>query len=174
MFEQLFRHYYGLLCGYAKGIVNDADEAEDVVQQTMITIWEKRNALQITVSLKSYLYRAVHNAALNKIRSQNVRLAYAGEQLHVETAVVSTTADALSGKELGKQINEAINQLPEQCRMVFKLSRFNELKYAEIADHLGISVKTVENHMGKALKLLRIHLKDFLIWIVITWYLFQQ
>jgi RNA polymerase sigma-70 factor (ECF subfamily) len=135
------------------------------VQQTMITIWEKRISFNVTVSLRSYLYRSVHNTALNKIRNQKVRLAYAGEQMH--SALVSSP-DALAGKELGKQIHAAINQLPEQCRMVFQLSRFSELKYAEIADHLGISVKTVENHMGKALKLLRLHLKDFLLWIAIS------
>jgi len=165
MFEKLFKHYYERLCRYANDIVNDADEAEDVVQQSMIAIWEKRNTLQITVSLKSYLYRSVHNTALNKIRHRNVRRSYAGEQSNGFEQGEETTADTLSGKELGHQIQVAINHLPEQCRMVFKLSRFSEMKYSEIADHLGISPKTVENHMGKALKLLRKQLKDFLIWI---------
>src|SRR6187455_2433579 len=149
MFEQLFRHYYNSLCNYANGIVRDVDEAEDIVQQVMITIWEKRNALQITASLKSYLFRSVHNTSLNRIRKNKTVAMYAETQQaeNIET----TTANTIIGKELNQQISIAVNKLPEQCRMVFKLSRFENMKYAEIADHLGISVKTVENHMGKAL-----------------------
>lgn len=167
MFEQLFRHFYGTLCNYANSIMNDTDEAEDVVQQTMIAIWEKRMSLQITTSLKSYLFRSVHNSALNKIRQLKVRTAFAGDQLSVLEPGASTTSDAIHGNELGQQIQIAISQLPEQCRMVFRLSRFEGMKYSEIATHLGISVKTVENHMGRALRQLRSSLKDFLLWLTI-------
>ena len=77
MFERVFKHYYNSLCNYVKGILNDRDEAEEIVQQTMIRIWEKRETMIITQSLNSYLYRAVHNAALNKIRQVKVRTLYA-------------------------------------------------------------------------------------------------
>ena len=141
-----------------------------IVQQTMITFWEKRETIEITTSVKSYLYRAVHNQALNKIRHDKVRQVYskdvqsAGEQ----------ESEAASGKilqqEMQLKITDAINQLPDQCRTVFQLSRFENLKYLEIANHLGISVKTVENHMGKALRLMRISLKDYLplclLWLI--------
>lgn len=170
VFEQLFRSCYVPLCNYAAGIVSDKDEAEDIVQQTMITFWEKRETIEITTSVKLYLYRAVHNQALNKIRHDKVRQVYskdvqsAGEQ----------ESEAASGKilqqEMQAKIAEAINQLPDQCRTVFQLSRFENLKYLEIANHLGISVKTVENHMGKALRLMRISLKDYLplclLWLI--------
>lgn len=170
VFEQLFRSCYVPLCNYAAGIVSDKDEAEDIVQQTMITFWEKRETIEIATSVKSYLYRAVHNQALNKIRHDKVHQEYskdvqsAGEQ----------ESEAASGKilqqEMQLKITEAINQLPEQCRTVFQLSRFENLKYVEIANHLGISVKTVENHMGKALRLMRISLKDYLplclLWLI--------
>lgn len=170
VFEQLFRSCYVPLCNYAAGIVSDKDEAEDIVQQTMITFWEKRETIEIATSVKSYLYRAVHNQALNKIRHDKVRQEHskdvqsAGEQ----------ESEAASGKilqqEMQAKIAEAINQLPDQCRTVFQLSRFENLKYLEIANHLGISVKTVENHMGKALRLMRISLKDylplFLLWLI--------
>ncbi|MBK6640598.1 MAG: RNA polymerase sigma-70 factor [Bacteroidetes bacterium] len=170
VFEQLFRSCYAPLCIYAAGIVSDKDEAEDIVQQTMITFWEKRETIEISTSVKSYLYRAVHNQALNKIRHDKVRQVYskdvqsAGEQ----------ESEAASGKilqqEMQTKIAEAINQLPDQCRTVFQLSRFENLKYLEIANHLGISVKTVENHMGKALRLMRISLKDYLplclLWLI--------
>lgn len=168
MFEQLFRHYYKMLCGYAGSFINDADDAEDIVQQVMITIWEKRNTLQITASLKSYLFRSVHNTALNKIRQKNTVSAFAEEHVRTGEAVHENTTDGITGKELDKRITVAIEALPDQCRMVFKLSRFENMKYAEIASHLDISVKTVENHMGKALKLLRTQLSDYLIWILIT------
>ena len=167
MFEQLFKHYYSSLCNYALGIVHDKDDAEDIVQQTMIIVWEKRSLLQITVSLKSYLYRAVHNSALNKIRSSKVKALYAEEQLALGQQDFVPAAELIVGKELNEQIISSIDQLPEQCRLVFKLSRFEHMKYAEIASHLDISVKTVENHMGKALKLLRNHLKDYLIWLIL-------
>lgn len=168
MFELLFRHFYESLCNYANNILNDTDEAEDIVQQTMITIWEKRSALQITVSLKSYIYRAVHNSALNQIRKNKVRSDYAGEVQYAGDISETTTTGWLEGKELDIQIQEAINNLPEQCRLVFKLSRFEGMKYSEIANHLNISAKTVENHMGKALKQIRIQLKDFLVWTAIA------
>jgi RNA polymerase sigma-70 factor, ECF subfamily len=167
MFEQVFRHYYSVLCNYALGIVHDKDDAEDIVQQTMIVIWEKRSLLQITVSLKSYLYRAVHNSALNKIRNSKVKAIYAEEQLTLGQNDFDSASEYIVGKELNEQIVSSINQLPEQCRLVFKLSRFEQMKYAEIASHLDISVKTVENHMGKALRLLRNHLKDYLMWLLI-------
>lgn len=166
-FEKIFKYYYARLCNYAVGIVNDKDEAEEVVQQTMINLWEKRNTLEITTSFKSYLYRAVHNAALNKIRQSKVRQLYAIEKVYDGEGLSEQASHKLIKSELEKQILAAINELPEQCRLVFKLSRFEEMKYAEIASHLDISVKTVENHMGKALKLLRGYLKDYLIWIIV-------
>lgn len=167
VFENIFKHYYSRLCNYASGILNDADDAEEVVQQTMINLWEKSRTLEITTSLKSYLYRSVHNAALNKLRQSKVRHLYAVEKVYEGEAVAEQASHKVIKSELEQQIAASIEKLPEQCRMVFKLSRFEEMKYAEIAAHLNISVKTVENHMGKALKLMRGYLKDFLIVILI-------
>lgn len=167
VFEQVFRYYYQHLCNYAVGILNELDEAEEVVQQMFLNVWEKRAEIEITSSLKSYLYRAVHNACLNKIKQQKVRKLYADEQIQITEPVYEHSGEALLKTELEKQIHKAINTLPEQCRLVFKLSRFEEMKYAEIAIHLGISIKTVENHMGKALKIMRVQLKDYLPLIII-------
>ena len=166
VFEKVFKFYYSRLCNYAAGIVNDADEAEEVVQQTMINLWEKRNTLEISTSFKSYLYRAVHNAALNKIRQAKVKQLYTIHKVYEGENYAEQASHKVMKTELEQQIQTAIDKLPEQCRLVFKLSRFEEMKYAEIASHLDISIKTVENHMGKALKLLRVHLKDYLIWII--------
>ena len=167
MFENVFRHYYGVLCNYAVSIINDQDDAEDIVQQTMIKIWEKRSMIELTTSLKSYLYRSVHNSALNRIKHGQVRKMYADDFRSNQNVSSAPASQKIIHNELHNAISNAIESLPEQCRMVFKLSRFEELKYSEIADHLGISVKTVENHMGKALRLLRENLKDFMLYLIL-------
>jgi RNA polymerase sigma-70 factor (family 1) len=156
--ETLFKELYQQLCNYSFSIVNDMDEAEEITQQVFVNIWEQREKLAVT-SYKSYLYRAVHNASLNKIKQAKVRKLYADD--YAITAELHQSSNETKD-ELQKQITLAVQSLPEQCRMVFKLSRYEELKYAEIAEHLNISVKTVENHMGKALKILREKLKDYL------------
>ncbi|MBL7915216.1 MAG: RNA polymerase sigma-70 factor [Bacteroidia bacterium] len=170
VFEQLFRSCYVPLCNYAAGIVSDKDEAEDIVQQTMITFWEKRETIEITTSVKLYLYRAVHNQALNKIRHDKVRQEYSKDVQNLGALASEAASTKIMQQEMQAKIAEAINQLPDQCRTVFQLSRFENLKYLEIANHLGISVKTVENHMGKALRLMRISLKDYLplclLWLI--------
>ena len=171
VFEQLFRHYYSRLCSYACSIVKDMDESEEIVQQSFLGIWEKKTTLHITGSVKSYLYRAVHNACLNKLKHAKVRQLYAEDYQRNNDDAYEHTDQVIGKSEIEKQILNAINSLPEQCRMVFKLSRFEEIKYAEIARHLGISIKTVENHMGKALKLMREQLKEYLpvIAIIMPW-----
>ena len=170
VFEQLFRSCYAPLCNYAAGIVSDEDEAEDIVQQTMITFWEKRETIEITTSVKSYLYRAVHNQALNKLRHDKVRRIYANDMQGFGEQESEPASHNIVQKELQVKIADAIQLLPDQCRTVFKLSRFENLKYQEIANRLGISVKTVENHMGKALRLMRVNLKEYLpiclLWLI--------
>ncbi|WP_317896757.1 RNA polymerase sigma-70 factor [Aurantibacillus circumpalustris] len=161
-FEQLFNTHYQPLCNYAYSLLKDIDEAEEVVQNTFFNVWSKRETLQITTSFKSYIYRAVHNDSLNKIKHGKVKASYATDYKSSMSGGFDSSSQILEAKELGKQINEAIASLPEQCGNVFKLSRFENLKYSEIAEQLEISVKTVENHMGKALKILRSQLKDYL------------
>ena len=169
-FEQMFNTYYQSLCNYACSMLKDIDEAEEVVQNTFFNIWNKREALQISSSFKSYVYRAVHNDCLNKIKHGKVKAVYAADYKSSMGGGFDDSAKVLESKELNRQINDAISSLPEQCGIVFKLSRFENLKYSEIAEHLDISVKTVENHMGKALKILRGHLKDYL--PLVTWLFF--
>jgi RNA polymerase sigma-70 factor, ECF subfamily len=166
VFETVFRHFYAALCRFAVTVLNDKDEAEDVVQQVMVQIWEKRNKLEINTSLKAYLYRSVHNGALNRIRHSKTKAIHDGRQTIPELVYSEPASRKLDQSELEREIANAISKLPEQCRLVFKLSRFEQMKYSEIANHLDISVKTVENHMGKALKLMREQLKDYLIWVL--------
>ena len=161
-FEMLFKTYYPLLCRYAYSFLNDNDEAEEVVQTAFITVWDKRDSIEIQTSIKSYLYRMVRNSCLNVIKHEKVKQQHAAyEMAGGEPSHEGPTQSVLSS-ELEEKIYVAMKALPEQCRLVFQLSRFEELKYAEIATQLNISIKTVENHMGKALKIMREQLKDYL------------
>lgn len=157
-----FKSYYQSLCSYAWSYLKDTEEAEEVVQNTFVSIWEKRDSLNIQTSAKSYLYAMVRNACLNLIKHQKIKQKYAGEAMALANDGYEAVTHEVSSRELETRINVALETLPEQCRLVFKLSRFEDLKYAEIAEHLNISVKTVENHMGKALRLMREQLRDYL------------
>jgi RNA polymerase sigma-70 factor, ECF subfamily len=158
----IFKTYYQPLCSYAYTFLQDKEEAEEIVQTTFLSVWEKRDTLAIRTSVKPYLYAMVRNACLNVIKHEKVKQRHAVEEVALATSSYDSVGQALASSELELRIHRAMEQLPEQCRIVFKLSRFEELKYAEIADQLGISVKTVENHMGKALKIMREQLKDYL------------
>lgn len=166
-FEQVFKTHFKRLHAYAFTILRDEAEAEEMVQQVFFKIWERNENLSLTGSVSAYLYRAVHNESLNHIKHQKVR---SNHQLHIAYSMkneVEHPAKKILTGEMEKKIHSALNELPEQCRTIFQMSRFDELKYREIADKLGISVKTVENQMGKALKLLRAKLADFLIFILL-------
>lgn len=170
VFEQVFKSHYAGLCNFANTFLGDMDEAEEIVQQVFYSLWAKRGSIDVNSTLKSYLFKAVHNSSLNKIKQGKVRQLYADDYKGHATVESHSASQLMQGKELEGLIHQAIDELPEQCGMVFKMSRFGNMKYAEIADELGISVKTVENHMGKALKLMRDKLKDYLhvlIWILL-------
>ena len=161
-FEMLFRNYYQPLCNYAYTFLQDKEDAEEIVQSTFLLVWEKRETLAIRTSVKPYLYAMVRNACLNVLKHEKIKQRFAGEEIALGERVHDNVSNTLESNELEYRIKIAMNVLPEQCRMVFKLSRFEELKYAEIAEQLNISVKTVENHMGKALRIMREQLKDYL------------
>ena len=162
VFETIFRDYYERLCNYANTMLGDIAEAEELVQTAFVVVWEKRESIEIHTSFKSYLYRTVHNNCLNRIKHLKVRTNYGIDYQHIATQGYDNATHELIGKELEQQINRAIEMLPPQCRQVFKLSRFENLTYAEIADQLDVSVKTIENHMIKALRIMREELKDYL------------
>jgi len=166
-FEQVFKIHFKRLHAYAFTILRDEIQAEEMVQQVFFKLWERNDNLSLTGSISSYLYRAVHNESLNYIKHQKVR---SNHQLNVAYSMkneVEHPAKKIMAGELEKKIHSALNELPEQCRTIFQMSRFDELKYREIADKLDISVKTVESQMSKALRLLRVKLVDFLIFILL-------
>jgi RNA polymerase sigma-70 factor (family 1) len=173
-FEKTFRKYYERLCHYANSLLKEEDEAEEIVQTVFLTIWEKREDLEITLSLKSYLYRAVHNHCLNRFKHATVREAHREYTQHFIPQSYESVTEVIHANELQDRIEAAVSSLPEQCQLAFRMSRFDELKYQEIADQLGISVKTVENQIGKALKILRNALADYLPVILLLIFSIQE
>ena len=136
---------------YAFSMLKDEEQAKDAVQAIFMNCWEKWEQLDKSQSIKTYLFTGIYNYCLNIQRHEQVR------QKHRETQspAFHDTADKVVNKELGRQINQALEELPQQCRIIFNKSRFEEKKYAEIAAEMQLSVKTVEAQIGKALKYLR-------------------
>jgi RNA polymerase sigma-70 factor (ECF subfamily) len=166
-FEELFRNYFTPLMLFARKIVVDEDDAREVVHKVFIALWEKREEMDLTTTLKSYLFTSVHNRSLNLLRD---RKKFSDEEFP-EVAGDWDVSAQIESMELEEKIGEAIRSLPEKCRQVFELNRFEGFTYREIAEQLGISVKTVENQMSKALKLLREKLICYLtllLWILMN------
>ncbi len=159
-FEGVFRKYYEYLCFQAYKILRDKDEAEEVVQETFVKIWNRREELSINTSIKNYLFQSIKNTCYNQIKHEEVKRNYQADYL--QSNQESFDQDPAIAKELEQNIQKAIDSLPKERRKIFLLSRYRGLKYQEIADELNISVKTVENQMGKALKYLREELKEYL------------
>lgn len=156
-FTEAFDQYYAGLCFYADKFIHDPDEARSLVQQVFVDLWMKRHKLVIDQSLKAYLFTAVKNASLDYLKHKLVETKYLHEA-HPESGTIDR--DLIEEAELNARINSAIEELPEKCRQIFTLCRFEELCYGDIAQKLGISVKTVEMQMGIALKKLRAKLTD--------------
>lgn len=166
-FEMLFKLHYEPLCRYAYSFLRSEAEAEDTVQQVFVSLWEKREQIEVQSSFKNYLFRMVRNSCLNKLKHEKVKTEYASFSAFNASVFEKNAAALATSNELQSMIDKAIESLPEQCRLIFKMSRFENLKYAEIAAQLNISEKTVENQMGKALRVMREHLKEYLILVII-------
>lgn len=177
-FEMVFKNHFKALHAYAQAIVKDSAEAEEVVQTVFLKLWEKRGSLTISVSLKAYLYKAVYHGSINHLKHEKVRMKHSEQQLYIsrqELPVESMAFREEREEELSGRLKRALDRLPEKCRMVFYLSRFEELKYQEIAQRLDISVKTVEAHMGKAIKTLRTQLAEYMpILLILLSYLIRR
>lgn len=160
-FKKLFDAYYPSLLIYAYQKVNDKETAKDMVQDVFLSLWVHKEQIDFNLPLQPYLFRSVHNQCLNHLRSRHAALSVSGQEasllLH-EEIVQYNQHDTLLLKELADEIALFIQTLPAQCRKVFRLSRQGGLKNKEIAGLLGISEKTVEGHLSKALKELRAHL----------------
>jgi len=158
-FEALFKENHAHCLAFATHYTGDSHVAEEIVQQVFLRLWEKRDTITITGPVKAYLFSAIRNTAISQWRKDVVR----SEKENGYGKSKDTTVGAGEEvKELERLYRQALERLPERCREVFILSRQQHMKYAEIAEAMNISVKTVENQMGKALKILHEELKEYL------------
>jgi len=151
-FESLFRSSYVSLVRYAKTLIKDHDTAEEIVQDLFYRIWKDREKLNIESSLNGYLFRSVHNKCLHFIEHNRVVERHAEDMAYQQTETQESPSDILNYKELQEKIASILERLPDRCGKIFTMSRFEGLKYSEIAEKLSVSVKTVEANMGRALK----------------------
>lgn len=165
----LFEEYYVGLCAYSRRYVGRKDIAEDIVSDTFFKIWENRKKLEITGSIKSYLFQAVANNSLHHLRKlkkeEKLDDYFSGtesENIGFKEVAENITENSLLIKELHSRIEEAVNLLPPQQQTAFRLKRFEGKKNKEIADEMGLAVKTVEMHLSKAVISLRKNLQDYL------------
>jgi RNA polymerase sigma-70 factor, ECF subfamily len=159
-FEILFRTYYASLCQFSRKYVKDKDDCEEIVQGFFMKLWDKREELDINASVKNYLFSSIRNRCLNYIKHEKIKLEYQSEIIKNPDSQFDTT-NFIMEVDLIDRIDQSIAALPDRRREIFVLSREHGLKYREIADQLGISIKTVETQMGQALKELREKLKDY-------------
>jgi RNA polymerase sigma-70 factor (ECF subfamily) len=159
-FESLFRSSYVSLVRYAKTLIKDHDSAEEIVQDLFFRLWQDKEKLNIESSLNGYLFRSVHNKCLHFIEHNKVVERYAEEMSFRQPDKQESPSDILQYRELQARISRILQRLPERCGQVFYLSRFEGLKYTEIAEKLSVSVKTVESNMGRALKEFRKELTE--------------
>ncbi len=166
-FEELFREYFSSLCYFAQKYTVDLDSAREIVHSVFVAIWEKRESFDFGQPAKSYLFTAVYNRSLNFLRDKKKFTDTDDTDFLLERG--EADPDYMAEAELEGRIWKVIDRLPEKCREIFIMNRFDGKKYAEIASMLNISVKTVETQMTKALKALRSELADYLLvlWILI-------
>lgn len=152
-FKLLFHEYHALLCNVANNIIRDRVGAEDIVQEVFLNLWKRRDDISWDKSLKGYLYQSTVNSALNWLE-KNKKTVLFDTAVTLETVKYAATSveEALEEQELLKIAQQAIDALPPKCKAIFVLSRYEGMKYHEIASHLQISVKTVESQMTIALK----------------------
>jgi len=167
VFEKVFRTFFSPLCAFASKYVNDYDTGKDIVHDVLLNFWDKRDSIDTSKSIKSYLFTSVYNRCLNFIRDRKKFSSTEGE-MEIAENTKWESSDQLEAAELEDKINKALDELPEKCREVFLLNRYDGLKYKEIAEKLGISIKTVETQMSKALKILRERLAQYIAILVAT------
>jgi RNA polymerase sigma-70 factor (ECF subfamily) len=158
--EALFRAFYRPLGNVVFRVVQDRDVAEDLVQDVLLNVWKNRETLRITTTYQAYLYRAAMNAALRHVARHKRQVAW--DEASLPDPGRNTTDEQVHGQEAEAAVAAALDTLPPQCRAVFLLSRQEGLSYQQIAEALEVAPKTVENQMGKALRLLRKGLQGLL------------
>ena len=165
-FQAIFHEFYLPVCKAVQRFIRDKGIVEDLAQDIFVRLWERRDQINITSSLGAYLHRMAVNEALTYIRRQKKFQTNDIEDTDFK-ADQHSTDEVMAGNELKDNISAAISQLPPRCQTIFKMSRYEDMTYKQIGEQLDISVKTVENQMGKALKILRGLLQNYLQWIIL-------
>ncbi len=161
-FSSIFSAYYKDLVVFAFRFTKDVSSAEEIVQDTFVKLWEECGSVNINVSIKSYLLKTIQNKYIDWCRHEKIRQIHQNFIIEETLQYVADTDNYVLQSELQDQIDNALSLLPEEISSTFRLNRFKGLKYSEIADLLGVSVRTIEVRIGKALNMLRDHLKDYL------------
>lgn len=169
-FDEIFKSFYGPLCIYAADIINNRNYAEEIVQDVFLKFWLNRASIHITTSVKSYLYRMVHNHTLNFIRDYGLNrekeevsfddLNNRSKLLEIKTSY--DVLDELLLQQMEEELSAAISNLPPQCNQIFRMARYQGMTYAEIAEELKISVSTVKSQMLRAIEKLKTTLDEHL------------
>lgn len=171
VFEELYKKYYIFLCLIAEHIVRNPSDAEEIVSDVFVKLWNIREKIDISTSIRGYLVKAVHNTSLNYIEHLRVSYKLTDSLSNSDYELLAWDSDYPLGhlfeKEITELLNQGISELPDGCRQIFILSRDKDLKYSEIADKLGISVNTVKTQMKIALTRLRENLKDYLMFLLL-------
>ncbi|MDR0573149.1 MAG: RNA polymerase sigma-70 factor [Tannerella sp.] len=161
-FEKIYAEYYNRMFLFAKEYVISEEDAKNIVQDVFLFIWEKKDILEIKVSLSAYLFTLIKNKCIDHLRHLNIADQFRKEYKAKLSALELLNEMTSSEEDLEKIIHDAIDRLPERCRIIFIKSRFERKKYHEIASELNLSPNTVENQIAVALKKLRKELKDYL------------
>lgn len=161
-YKSLFLKYYAQLVVFARKVVMDDDLARELVQDVIVAFYEKRKELDIHTSLKAHLYQSVRNRCLNQLKHSQIRRDHHANIFADKRQDVTYVEDKLEETELEHRIYTVIKTLPDQCRKIFEMSRFDGTTNQEIADQLGLSKRTVETQISKALKVLRKQLASYL------------
>ena len=165
-YEAVYNEFFGVLYHLCLNYLHDEKVAEEMVQDTFMKLWEIRETLNDQINIRNFLYTITKNNCLNHLRNQKISLKHQENMKYLEMQfnyeALEKLGNYLQFEELRNKIDEAISKLPTEVIETFKLSRFEELSYREIADQQGISIKTVEARISKALRILRVELKDYL------------
>ncbi len=172
-FSILFTRYYQDLVRFSYGFTRDSDASEEIVQEVFLKLWENRNSLLIHNSLKSFLLKSVQNRSIDNLRHSRITSKYASIVLEHPILSGNDTENYILHSELQANFELAMAKIPAQYAEAFRMSRIETLNYQEIAEALGVSVRTVEVRISKALNLLREELKDYLILILMLFHFFR-
>lgn len=162
VFDFVFHYYYSGLCVFAERLTGDSKSAEDLVQDLFVHLWIRHDSIQILSSVKNYLFTSVKNRALDYLKKESGKsrkILYASKDQHLDE---NLSLQWIAESELQEAIDRSLALLPARCREIFVMSRMEGLKNQEIAEHLNLSVRTVELQISNALKQMRISLKDYL------------